>query len=166
MRNFKVFLWIFIVFLIQTVILARAHIFGAAASAVMAYVVCVMILEDEFKNAVTISIICAAAMGALGGRSFAAVMLFYTYSSIIVFSLRKKPVYAGNFAKALLWTFALSAVSEILFYAAENMSVSTAMLLNNALPTAVINTVLAAVIYPILKKTMYKEEKKKTLLIA
>ncbi|MCC8160154.1 MAG: hypothetical protein LIO53_02370 [Oscillospiraceae bacterium] len=165
MRNFKIFLWIFIVFLIQTVILARAHIFGAAASAVMAYVVCVMILEDEFKNAVTISIICAAAMGALGGRSFVALTLFYVYSSIIVFALRKKPVYMGNFTKALLWTFALSAISEIIFFATDTMSLNTAMLLNNALPTAVINTVLAALIYPILKKTMYKEEKKKTLLI-
>ena len=88
MRNFKTFLWIFIVFLIQTVILARVHIFGAVPSLVMAYVICVMILENEFRNAVTISIICSAAMGALGGREFAVTVLFYVYSSIIIFALR------------------------------------------------------------------------------
>lgn len=164
MRNFKIFLWIFIVFLIQTVILARIHILGAAPSLVMAYVVCVMILENEFKTAVTISIICAAAMGAIGGRTFVPVTLFYTYSSIIIFSARKKPVYFADSVKALMWTFIMSALSEIIFFAADNFTLNCDMLLHGALPTAVFNTAVTAVLYPLLKKTMYKEKKKKLLI--
>ena len=57
MRNFKIFLWIFAVLLIQTVILAQVRLFGAIPSLVLVYAVCVMILENEFKNAVTVSII-------------------------------------------------------------------------------------------------------------
>ena len=166
MRNFKTFLWIFIVFLIQTVILARVHIFGAVPSLVMAYVVCVMLLENEFRNAVTISIICSAAMGTLGGREFAVTVLFYVYSSIIIFALRKKPAYVGNLPKAVVWTFLASGVMEILYFAIRTLSVNTEMLLHDALPTAIFSAVLALIVYPVLKVTMYREEKKKKLLIA
>lgn len=166
MRNFKTFLWIFIVFLIQTVILARVHIFGAVPSLVMAYVICVMILENEFRNAVTISIICSAAMGALGGREFAVTVLFYVYSSIIIFALRKKPAYVENLPKAVVWTFLASGVMEILYFAIRTLSVNTEMLLHDALPTAIFSAVLALIVYPVLKVTMYREEKKKKLLIA
>ncbi len=165
MRNFKIFLWIFIVFIIQTVILARVHILGAVPSLIMAYMICVVMLENEFINAVTISIICAGAAGALCGREFVITVLSYVYSAVIVFALRKKPLYIGNAPKALLWTFIASAAMEIVFFAAGHLSINTHMLLYNALPTAVFNTVLAALVYPVLKAVMYKEKKKKLLII-
>lgn len=165
MRNFKIGLWIFFVLLIQTVVLARVHVFGAALSLALGYVVCVMMLENEFRDAVIISIIVSVLMGALSGRGFEAVTLFYVYSSIAIFSFRKKPRYMGTFAKALLWTFICSSLLEVILSAPGTMTVSADMLLTDALPTAIINTVLAAVIYPILKKTMYSEEKKKLLIV-
>ena len=165
MRNFKIFLWIFIVFLIQTVILAGIHAFGAVPSLVMVYVVCVMLLENEFRSAVTISIICASAMGVLSGREFVITVLFYVYSSIIIFALRKKPRYVGNLPKAVVWTFLTSGIMETLYYVLRTLSVNTDMLLYDALPTAVLNAVLVLIVYPILKATMYKEENKKRLLI-
>ena len=84
MRNFKIFLWIFVIFLVQTVVLSPIHIFGAVPSAVLAFVMCVAILENEFRTAVIISGICAVVMGAIGGRNFTEITLFYAYSSIIV----------------------------------------------------------------------------------
>lgn len=164
MRNFKIFLWIFIVFLIQTVIICRIHVYGAVPSLVMAYVVCVMILENEFKHAVTISIICSAAAGLLLGRGFVTVTLFYVYASIIIFSLRKKPMYVGNPVKALFWTFIASGLMEIVYFVIRTMTINTDMLLYDALPTAIINTVMVLAVYPLLKVTMYKEEKKKLLI--
>ena len=62
MRNFKIFLWIFVIFLVQTVVLSPIHIFGAVPSAVLAFVMCVAILENEFRTAVIISGICAVVM--------------------------------------------------------------------------------------------------------
>ncbi len=163
-RNFKVFLWIFIVFLVQTVIVARIHVFGAVPSLVLAYVMCVMILENEFRNAVMISIICAAVMGALSGRNFSLTVLFYSYTSIIVFALRKKPAYIGNFPKVIISTFILSALFEVIIYFLRTLTLDVNILLDNALPTGIFNAVLAAVVYPVLKRTMYKEEKKKLLI--
>lgn len=165
MRRFKIFLWIFIVFLMQTVVISHVHILGAVPSVVMSYVICVVIMENEFRNAVIISSICAAAMGALSGREFVIMTLAYVYSSIIVFKLRKKPAYIGNFAKAAGWTFIMSAVIEILYFMIMTWTINLNMILYDALPTAVLNVLGTIVIYPILKHTLYKEDKKKLLIV-
>ena len=165
MRNFKIFLWIFVIFLVQTVVLSPIHIFGAVPSAVLAFVMCVAILENEFRTAVIISGICAVVMGAIGGRNFTEITLFYAYSSIIVFAARKRPRYVGNFPKTIVWTFIMSAILEILLFVIREMTLDVSVIFSDALPTAVFNTVIAVILYPILKKTLYKEEKKKKLLI-
>ena len=156
MRNFKIFLWIFVIFLVQTVVLSPIHIFGAVPSAVLAFVMCVAILENEFRTAVIISGICAVVMGAIGGRNFTEITLFYAYSSR----------YVGNFPKTIVWTFIMSAILEILLFVIREMTLDVSVIFSDALPTAVFNTVIAVILYPILKKTLYKEEKKKKLLIA
>ncbi len=164
MRNFKIFLWIFVILLIQTVILAQIRALGAIPSLVLVYAVCVMILENEFRVAVTVSIICAASMGALGDRGFALTTLFYVYSSIVIFSLRDKPAYVGNLPKALFWTFLSSFAAEIMYYASSHFTVSADAILNVALPTALFNTVMVLAVYPLLKITMYRDEKKRKLI--
>ncbi len=166
MRNFKTFLWIFIIFLIQTVIMSRIHAFGAVVSIAMAYIICVMMLENEFRRAVCICVICAGVMGALCGREFVLTTLFYVYAPMIVFAMRKKPVYVGNFPKAVFWTFVASGLFEVIYVTVINMSFDVNVLLHDALPTAVINGICVLAVYPALKLTMYREEKKKKLLIA
>lgn len=164
MRRFKIFLWIFLVILIQTTAVSHIHILGAVPSVVISYMICVAILENEFRSAFIINIICAAAMGALSGREFVTTALTYAYSSILVFTLRKKPVYVGNFFKAVVWTFIVSVFVEVVYFAVMTWTVNTDMLLYDALPTAILNVAGALLIYPILKRTMYKEEKKKLLI--
>lgn len=165
MRRFKIFLWIFIVFLLQTVVVSHIHILGAVPSLVISFILCIVIMENEFRNAVIISSICAAAMGALSGREFVIMTLAYVYSSIIVFRLRKKPAYISNFSKTLMWTFIVSAAIEILYFMIMNWTINLNVLLYDALPTAVLNILGTLVLYPILKRTMYKEEKKKLLIV-
>ncbi len=164
MKNFKIFLWIFVIFLIQTVLLGHLHLFGAAPSIVLAYVVCVTIMENEFRTFAAVSIICAAVMGALCGRDFIITTLFYVYSSLIIFALRKKPLYLSNAVKAAVWTAAASAVLELLYLLPGGSTLGLHYILHSVVPTVVFNTVLVLVLYPILKKTMYKEEKTKLLI--
>lgn len=164
MTKFKIILWTAVIFVIQTVIVSHIHILGAVPSVVMSYMICVVIMENEFRDAVIISAVCAFVMGALSGRNMVVVTLLYAYSAIMVFSLRKKPVYIGNLFKAVMWTFIVSAVTETVYYAACEWSVNLDVLLYDALPTAVLNLIGTLVVYPILKKTMYKEEKKKLLI--
>ncbi len=164
-RNFKIGIWIFCALLIQTVIVSQIHIFGAGASLIAGYIVCVTVLENEFRNALTITVIAAALTGALSGRGFEAVTLFYAYSAVIIFALRKKPRYVGAFPKALAWTFICSGLVETVLFFIDRRTLTSDMLLYAALPAAAVNTALAALIYPLLKKTMYKEEKEKLLIV-
>ena len=165
MRNFKIGLWIFVIFLIQTVILSQVRLFGAVPSLALSYIICVTILENEFRTAVTISIICAAAMGALGGRGFAPTTLFYVYASIAVFALRNKPAYVSDIIKTLAWTFIVSFAAEVMYFALGSFTLTVPVLTDVALPTAVANTVLSLALYPLLKLTMYRDEKKRLLIV-
>ena len=117
--------------------LSPIHIFGAVPSAVLAFVMCVAILENEFRTAVIISGICAVVMGAIGGRNFTEITLFYAYSSIIVFAARKRPRYVGNFPKTIVWTFIMSAILEILLFVIREMTLDVSVIFSDALPTAV-----------------------------
>lgn len=164
MRKFKRFLWIFIIFLIQTVILARGHILGAVPSLVLPFIICTALLEDEFGSAALICAICSAAAGALCGREFVVVALYYFYCAAGVFFLRKKPLYIKGLVKAVFWTLVMSGILEILFFALRNMTLTAEALIYDALPTAIINAIFAVIIYPLLKRTMYREEKKKLLI--
>lgn len=164
MRNFKTILWLVIIFLLQTVVLSRVHFMGAVVSLVLPYIICVTMLENEFRRAVSVSVVCALAAGALCGRNFAVTVLFYVYAPMLIFVIRDKPLYIHQFFKTLFWTFISSGVLEIIYYAVRNMSLNAGMLLYNALPTAVINTLFVLLVYPLLKKTMYKEKKKKLLI--
>lgn len=61
----------------------------------------------------------------------------------------------------------MSAILEILLFVIREMTLDVSVIFSDALPIpAVFNTVIAVILYPILKKTLYKEEKKKKLLIA
>ena len=60
----------------------------------------------------------------------------------------------------------MSAILEILLFVIREMTLDVSVIFSDALQTAVFNTVIAVILYPILKKTLYKEEKKKKLLIA
>ena len=55
----------------------------------------------------------------------------------------------------------MSAILEILLFVIREMTLDVSVIFSDALPTAVFNTVIAVILYPILKKTLYKEEKKK-----
>ncbi|MBQ2669974.1 MAG: hypothetical protein IJG06_04365 [Clostridia bacterium] len=77
-------------------------------------------------------------------------MLFTFYTSLIVFALRKKPLYIGGFIKSIGWTFILSGIMEIIFLVLRSHTLTTDMLLYAALPTAIINAIFVFAIYPVL----------------
>lgn len=163
-RKLKIFLWIFVIFLVQTVIISRIHVLNATPSLILPYVVCVMMLEPDLVTAYTIGAICSVSAGALCGQNFVLMSLYMFLSSLAVFGLKKRPVYVKNIVKALFGTFIIAGAGETLFFAVRHMNVTVSFLLGGALPGAIISTVFAIIIYPVLKRTMYKEEKKKLLI--
>lgn len=164
MRKFKVFLWIFIIFLLQTTVFSRIHIFLGLPSVIPAYVISVALLDDDFDAVAVITIVCAFLSGALCGREFTVMTLYIVFTSFFIFSFKHKPRYMGMFPKALFYVFILSGVFEIMYFFMRNMTVTVQMLLWGALPTAIVNTLLCVILFPILKRTMYRAEEKKLVL--
>ena len=150
MRNFKIGVWIFCIFLIQTVVLSGIHVYDAVPSMVLPFVVCAALMEEDFITTAAVSGICALIAGAFTGHSYIVTVLYIFYASLLV--------------KAFTWTFLISGIMEIIFRVLDAGTVTTNMLLYSALPFAVINTLFVILIYPLLTRTMYKEDKKKLLI--
>ena len=164
MRNFKIGVWIFCIFLIQTVVLSGIHVYDAVPSLVLPFVVCAALMEEDFITTAAVSGICALIAGAFTGHSYIVTVLYIFYASLLVSALKSKPLYISRTVKAFTWTFLISGIMEIIFRVLDAGTVTTNMLLYSALPFAVINTLFVILIYPLLTRTMYKEDKKKLLI--
>ena len=164
MRNFKIGVWIFCIFIVQTVILSGIHVFNAVPSLALPFVVCAALMEEDVVTTAVVSGICALIAGAFTGRSYIVTVLCIFYASVLVFVLKSKPLYVHRAVKAFVWTFILSGVMETIFRFIDVGSVTVDILLYSALPYAAINTLFVIIIYPLLKRTMYKEDKEKLLI--
>lgn len=164
MRNLKIGIWVFCIFLIQTVILSGIHVYNAVPSIVLPFTVCLALMEEDMLTASVINGICAFAAGAFTGHSYIVTVLYIFYTSMLIFVLKSKPVYINKAVKAFVWTCIISGVMEIIFRALDTRTVTVDALLYSALPYAVINTLFVIIIYPLLKRTMYKEDKVKLLI--
>ena len=164
MRNLKIGVWIFCIFLIQTVILSGIHVYNAVPSVVLPFVVCLALMEEDMLTAAVISGICALIAGAFTGHSYIVTVLYIFYASMLVFVLKSKPVYIGKAVKAFVWTFVISGVMELIFRVLDAKVITVDMALYSVLPSAVVNMLFVIIVYPILKRTMYKEDKVKLLI--
>ena len=164
MRNFKFGVWIFCIFLVQTVILSGIHIYNAVPSLVLPFIVCAALMEEGVTAAAVIGGICALIAGAFTGHSYIVTVLYIFYASVLVFALKSKPLYVHKAVKAFVWTFVLSGIMEMIFRFIDEGNVTADMLLYSVLPYAAVNMAFVIIIYPLLKRTMYKEDKEKLLI--
>lgn len=56
----------------------------------------------------------------------------------------------------------MSATLEILLFAIREMTLDVSVIFSDALPTAVFNTVIAVILYPILKRHCIKKKRRKS----
>ena len=164
MRNFKIGLWIFCIFLIQTVILSGIHVYNAVPSLVLPFVVCLALMEEDMLTSAVIGGICAFTAGAFTSHSYIITVLYIFYASMLIFALKSKPVYIHSVVKAFIWTFIVSGLMELIFRVLDAWSITADMLMYSVLPSAVVNTLFVILVYPLLKRTMYKEDKVKLLI--
>ena len=164
MRNFKFGVWIFCIFLVQTAVLSGVHVYDAIPSLVLPFTICAALMQEDFMTTAVISGICALTAGAFTSHSYIVTVLYIFYASILVYALKSKPLYVNRAVKAFVWTFILSGLMEMIFRVIDAGTLTTNALLYSALPFASVNTAFVIIIYPLLKRTMYKEDKKKLLI--
>ena len=161
MKVLKYVIWIFLLFLLQTVSMNYIAPFGFRPDLILSFVVIVAIKEDTLKNSMLISIVCAVAAGALSGKNFSFCVLFYTYVGAVVFGTRKYPRYVPHLAKIPFWTFVSAIVGEsvsyLLLYSSVKWFVKAFFVY--ILPTAFITTAAGMIIYFIASKTLFGKRK-------
>lgn len=158
MRNFKTAVWIFVMFLVQTVLMNYVKTAGARPDLVLPFIICAALMEDSFNRAMTVSGICALMAASLCGRNFNLALVFYMAAALFAFGLRNRPRYVPDFAKyivcAVLGGAVLEALSYLLLYkGVGNLGVNAVAVYA---VTVVYDALAALILYPILRKTVYK----------
>ncbi|MGN0148649.1 MAG: rod shape-determining protein MreD [Clostridia bacterium] len=164
MKRLKLFLWIFILFILKTVVINRINFFNSAPDLVFAFVIAYAMIEEDFYYAACTGIICGICTGSLCSVSFPVSVLMYTYSVLLVTALKNKPRYIPDFVKTLFWVFILSAAGEAVLYFTINLSMGINVLFKMIIPFGIYNLAAAALIYPLVKKTMHIVDDKKKLI--
>lgn len=164
MKRFKLVIWILILFIIEIAVINRIRFFTSAPDIVFAFAVVYAMLEEDYNYAIGVSVICGICTGSVCSGSFPVSVLMYSYSALLVRALRNKPRYIPDFVKTLFWIFVLSAAGETVLYFVLNLSFGLRALWEIVLPFSVFNLIAAAVMYPIVKKTMTSVDEKKKLI--
>lgn len=161
MKIFKYIVWIFLLFLLQTVVMNYIAPFGFRPDLILPFVAATAIKEDSFKNATIVSIVCAVLAGALSGKNFSFCVLFYTYEGAMIFNMRRRPRYMPDFLRFLMWVVPASLISEIISYLLLYSSVKWFVnaFIFHVLPTAGMTVLFGAVIYFCVSKTLFGRKK-------
>lgn len=164
MKKFKLIVWILGLFIIEVTIMNRIRFFNSAPDLVFAFAIVYAMLEEEYEYAVGTAIICGICTGSVCSESFSVSTLMYSYSAVLIKAFENKLRYIPDFAKALFCTFVMSAAGEAVMYFALNLSFEISVLWRVILPFGLCNTAAAAILYPIVKKTMVIVDEKKKLI--
>lgn len=164
MKKFKLIVWILALFIIEVTVMNRIRSFNSAPDLVFAFAIVYAMVEEEYEYAIGAAVICGICTGSVCSESFAVSTLMYSYGAIIVKTLENKLRYIPDFVKALFWTFIMSAAGEAVMYFALNLSFEVSVLWRVILPFCICNTIAAAILYPIVKKTMVIVDEKKKLI--
>lgn len=161
MKTFKYSIWIFVLFLVQTVVMGHIMPFGLKADLVLAFVTVTAVREDSCRASTAVAVICAVMAAALSGRNFYFCLLFYTYLGLFTFAMRRRPRHLPPFWRYAAWIAPSAVVSEIICGAIGMPSASLAeTVFIRLLPAAAYTVVCAVLIYPIASATLFKAERK------
>lgn len=165
MKKVKLLIWMIVLMILEVSAVNYIRIFNAVPSLIFVLIICISIADEDFAAAVQAAAVGGLAYGALSVRGFYAVFLFYSLSGILVFSLKKKPVYMSPHLKAVMWCAVLTAVFESAMYIAESRMFGVYEFLAGILPSVIYNALASAVIYSLINKSVYNKHGKKKVLI-
>lgn len=165
MKKAKTALWIVILFILQASAAHYMAILGATPILIFSFIASIAILEDNFRYAIIVGLVCGICAGTLLGYNFFLCVAFVSLAVVVVFFLRGKPRYMSLILKVLIWTVIISLIWEFFGIIGQfiKFGIDTEYILVNAIIKAVYNSVITFVIYPLLRRTMYSTEKRKKI---
>lgn len=163
-KRVKLLVWILILFLIEILLINRLGFFASAPDIVFAFVIVYAALEEDYAYAVTVAIICGVCTGSVCSGSFPVSVLMYSYSALLVRALINKPRYIPVPAKTIFWALVLSMIGNAVIYFTLSLTFELRILTKSVIPFGVCNAAAAAIIYPLVKRTILAVDEKKKLI--
>lgn len=163
MRKFKIAIWIFLLYIIQTVFGGAININGTIPDLLLAFAVIFTFYEWELNTATLIIIICGILAGSEAGRVFPAVVIMTCAAAMAARG------FSAKFIPQCIRVISVIAVSSFVLCAFEYFTaykwITVYALTNSILPHVIYTVVMACVVYPLVKRTLFYVQDKKQLII-
>ncbi len=165
MRKLKLVVWMLLIYLFQTVFCGAINFNGTAPDLLLAFAVIFAFYEWETNLAALIIILCGVLAGSEAGRVFPAAVLVTGVAGLMSRALFKTAKLVPEFVK-IISVIIVAAFSLCSFeYFTVYKSISVYALLYSILPYVIYTTLAASVMYPLIKKTLFRMQDKKQLII-
>ncbi len=163
MRVVKLTLWIAILYILQTVFCGVISVNGTVADLMLVFCLAYAFMERSVSSAALVIIICSVLNGSAVGRIFPVVTAVTAFGGIVSYSFYNYLRFIPSFLRFLIVlipvSFVMSVIETIIAYRGiENV-------LAIAIPYIIYTAAASAIIYPLLYKTMFKNDESKRFII-
>ena len=162
MKNLKLVLWVFIIWLIETVFLRFIKIGGIAPDLLYVFILCLAYREREPKVYISVAALCGILAETTGYQCIGFQLILFVCSVFLVVMLGEL-IYKNFFVLIVPISGVFSFAANSLYYAL-NSEVMNSLTYVKAietviLPVSVYNAAVAAVVLFLLDMTVYKGKK-------
>lgn len=154
MKKLKLLIWVAVLIIADISLSRYISIFGAAPMLTYAFVLCVAFMEENFVIAAVTGGICGVILGAHDSFGFELMFMFYALSSILTNRLAQTKQCGA--ARAVTVCVGATVIMRLVLYALFGSGVTADGLIKYLIPSAVYNAAVMAILYPIVKNTVYK----------
>ncbi len=153
MKKFKIFLWIFLLALLQASLVKYIAFRGIVPVLLFVFAICMAMNEKDWRTKIVIAAICGAVMDIFSSRGFGMYMVLYTGAAMLASGLTET-IYRKNFLMELPLLFILSIITETVYYALNYQALGGTILQafgGVIIPAACYNAVMLLWMYPCMR---------------
>ncbi len=159
MRNLKITLWVVAIALIESMFGTYIKIGEIMPDLLFVFVLCYAAEKNTVSSTITVSVICGALADCFSGRIFGNNLAIFLICAVLMWMI-KENIFKSGILVSLLLIFVLSVFGKSMYFV-SNISVLKNVgylysLFRIILPEALFNTVISAIMLPLLRLTLKK----------
>lgn len=162
-KNIYIFIWAVILIIFQTSICEYWSIKGIHPNVLFTFVICLAVLEKNFTYCAAVPVILGIVIDTLCGNTIFYSMISFSISALICYEIGEH-FFKEKFVFALPLVFIFTFITEFLFMILSvgitDYEYIISGIVNVIIPVSVYNTVMALIIYPLCKFTLYKKARR------
>lgn len=164
MKNLKLVLWIFVLYIIQNIFYPIISVTGIIPDLLLGFIVSYSALEHRFTKLSPVITICAVVAGTGTGRVFPIVTLFLGLGGVASYVMTNYLRFIPQFIRAQAVTAVFSFIMCVAEFFASARTLTYGFIINTAIWQTVYTVAVSCVIYLILKRIIFKDTEKKILI--